>query len=170
MNIQTITVYLNRNCGARHLVAALRDNRRLSSPLAEASPLLTVPHLKLFRKDPGNEVCHLTLATSLGREYLNSPRSPDLSSLSSILRQRRCTLALSLRLPRVCIALRRAYSAIPLPRVTRPPSVYASVPLSQQCCLVCTLPGRSPGRGPCVSILSTRSPPRHAQKQYSRAN
>ena len=55
---------------------ALLANRRLFSPLAEASPLLTVPHLKLFRKDPGNEVCHLTLAPDLGNP-LNSPRSPD---------------------------------------------------------------------------------------------
>ena len=57
--------------------AILLPRYAITSSLAEASPLLTVPHLKLFRKDPGNEVCHLTLATSLGREYLNSPRSPD---------------------------------------------------------------------------------------------
>ena len=35
-----------------------------------------MPHLKLFRKDRGNEVCHLTLAPDLG-DTLNSPRSPD---------------------------------------------------------------------------------------------
>ena len=48
---------------------------------------------------------------------------------------------------------------IPLPRVARPPSVCACVPLSQKCCLVRTLPGRSPGRCQCISVLSPRSPP-----------
>ena len=59
--------------------------------------------------------------------------------------------------------------AIPLPCVTRPPSVCTCIPLSQQCCLVRAHPERSPGRVPCVSVLSPRSPLRRTQSQCARA-